>query len=202
MAEQDFEFISRPYMLFFARKGNLSIAAYEKGPKVVMQGKGTEDFVKFELEPKITGEARLGYEEVLQPAMFEPHFGIDDGDGFLERIGHALTALEIGALVGSEIVPAGLLGAKRGRTIDLGQAVDMHELDPDALSAFEHGHRRRGARDQSWVIGCENVRLVIDVVQPSPTAVDSNVSASMLTCVNVASVSVPVRFVVVDVRVR
>lgn len=85
LAEQGFEFISRPYMLFFAQKGKLSVAVYEKGPKVVVQGKETEDFVKYELEPKITGEARLGYEEVLQPAMFEPHFGIDEsgkGDFF------------------------------------------------------------------------------------------------------------------------
>jgi ribonuclease HIII len=85
LLDQGFEFLSRPYMLFFAQKGKLSIAVYEKGPKVVIQGKGTEDFVKYELEPKVTGEARLGYEEFLQPAMFEPHFGVDEsgkGDFF------------------------------------------------------------------------------------------------------------------------
>ena len=50
-----------------------------------MQGKGIEEFVSFELEPKILGEARLGYEEVHAPEMFEPHFGIDEsgkGDFF------------------------------------------------------------------------------------------------------------------------
>ena len=35
-----------------------------KGPKLLLQGKGIEEFVSFELEPKILGEARLGYEEV------------------------------------------------------------------------------------------------------------------------------------------
>jgi ribonuclease HIII len=58
---------------------------YEKGPKLLLQGKGIEDFVSFELEPKILGEARLGYEEVHTPEMFEPHFGIDEsgkGDFF------------------------------------------------------------------------------------------------------------------------
>jgi ribonuclease HIII len=52
---------------------------------VVVQGKDTEDFVRFTLEPKVLGEARLGYEEFLNPEMFQPHFGIDEsgkGDFF------------------------------------------------------------------------------------------------------------------------
>ena len=72
-------------MLFFAQKGKLSVAVYAKGPKAVVQGKETEEFVRFQLEPLILKEARLGYEEVLQPEMFEPHFGIDEsgkGDFF------------------------------------------------------------------------------------------------------------------------
>ena len=61
------------------------MAVYEKGPKVLLQGRGVEDFVKFTLEPEIFGEARLGYEEVHSPEMFEPHFGVDEsgkGDFF------------------------------------------------------------------------------------------------------------------------
>ena len=85
LAESGFEFAPRPYTLFFARKDKLSVAVYEKGPKVLLQGKGIEEFVQFELEPKIFGEARLGYEEVHSPEMFEPHFGVDEsgkGDFF------------------------------------------------------------------------------------------------------------------------
>ena len=85
LADQGFEFVDRPYTIFFAQKAKLSIAVYEKGPKVVIQGKDTEDFVRFYLEPEILKEARVGYEEVLQPEMFEPHFGIDEsgkGDFF------------------------------------------------------------------------------------------------------------------------
>ncbi|MGB8340196.1 MAG: ribonuclease HIII [Chthoniobacterales bacterium] len=81
----EFEFSPKPYTLFFARKNKLSVAVYEKGPKLLLQGKGIDDFVSFELEPKILGEARLGYEEVHSPEMFEPHFGIDEsgkGDFF------------------------------------------------------------------------------------------------------------------------
>jgi ribonuclease HIII len=113
LAEQDFEFVSRPYMLFFASKGKLSVAVYEKGPKVVVQGKGTEDFVKFELEPKITGEARLGYEEVLQSAMFEPHFGIDEsgkGDFFGPLV---IAGVFVDRSIARQLLDAGVMDSKR-----------------------------------------------------------------------------------------
>ena len=80
-----YEFAPKPYTIFFAHKNKLSVAVYEKGPKVLLQGKGIEEFVQFELEPKILEQAKLGYEEVHSPEMFEPHFGIDEsgkGDFF------------------------------------------------------------------------------------------------------------------------
>ncbi len=82
---EGYEFNEKPYTLFAARKGKLNIAVYEKGPKIVIQGKDTMDFVQFTLEPKVLGEAKLGYEEVHHPEMFEPHIGIDEsgkGDFF------------------------------------------------------------------------------------------------------------------------
>ena len=81
----DYHFEPKPYTLYYAVKDKLNVAVYEKGPKVVLQGKGTQDFVTFRLEPEVLGEAKLGYEEVLQPEMFEPHFGVDEsgkGDFF------------------------------------------------------------------------------------------------------------------------
>lgn len=85
LEELGFTFAPRPYTLFFAQKDKLSAAVYEKGPKVLLQGKGIEEFVQFQLEPNILGEAKLGYEEVHSPEMFEPHFGVDEsgkGDFF------------------------------------------------------------------------------------------------------------------------
>ncbi len=85
LEEGGFEFKSKPYAHFSAKKGKLNVTVYEKGPKVLIQGKETEDFVRFTLEPMILGEAKLGYEEVNEPEMFEPHFGIDEsgkGDFF------------------------------------------------------------------------------------------------------------------------
>src|SRR5881296_2925196 len=85
LEELGFEFSPKQWTIFFAQKNKLSVAVYEKGPKVLVQGRGVEEFVQFELEPKILGEAKLGYEEVHSPEMFQPHFGVDEsgkGDFF------------------------------------------------------------------------------------------------------------------------
>jgi ribonuclease HIII len=55
----------------------VKVVAYESG-KLVVQGKGTEDFVSHILEPEVTGEVLLGYEEVNNPEWFEPHAGLDE----------------------------------------------------------------------------------------------------------------------------
>lgn len=78
LLDEGFEFESKPYMLYSAKKGKLNVAVYEKGPKAVIQGRGLEEFITFILEPRVLGEARLGYEEVHSPELFEPHFGIDE----------------------------------------------------------------------------------------------------------------------------
>jgi ribonuclease HIII len=69
----------------FAFKGrDVNVTAYESG-KVVIAGKGTEDFVTHVFEPEVTGEPRLGYDEVHHPEWFEPHAGLDEsgkGDFF------------------------------------------------------------------------------------------------------------------------
>ncbi|MEI8233154.1 MAG: ribonuclease HIII [Verrucomicrobiota bacterium] len=85
LEEEGWDFEPKPYTLYYGRKGKVNVAVYEKGPKVVVQGKGTGEFVTFRLEPEILGEARLGYEEVHSPEMFAPHFGVDEsgkGDFF------------------------------------------------------------------------------------------------------------------------
>lgn len=87
MAEKGFTFAEKPYCIFAGANdaAKVNVAVYEKGPKVVVQGKGTEDFVKFTLEPEVLGIAELGYEEVHHPEMFTPHIGVDEsgkGDFF------------------------------------------------------------------------------------------------------------------------
>ncbi|MGK0185732.1 MAG: ribonuclease HIII [Verrucomicrobiales bacterium] len=76
--QSGFRFSDKPYAHYSAAKGKLNVTVYEKGPKVLVQGKETAEFVQFRLEPEILGVAELGYEEVHQPEMFAPHFGIDE----------------------------------------------------------------------------------------------------------------------------
>jgi ribonuclease HIII len=60
------------------------VSLYKSG-KCLIQGKGAEDFVTFIMEPRVLGEARLGYEEVLSPEIAQPHMGVDEsgkGDFF------------------------------------------------------------------------------------------------------------------------
>ena len=85
LSRDGFDFQEKEHALYSAKRGKLNVTVYRKGPKVLVQGKETEDFVKFILEPEVVGEARLGYEEHWQAEMFEPHFGIDEsgkGDYF------------------------------------------------------------------------------------------------------------------------
>src|SRR5213082_2687575 len=108
-----FVFAPKPYTLFFAQKNKLSVAVYEKGPKVLLQGKGIEEFVQFELEPKILEEAKLGYEEVHSPEMFEPHFGIDEsgkGDFFGPLV---IAGVYVDHAVARTFLDAGIQDSKR-----------------------------------------------------------------------------------------
>lgn len=85
LVELNFDWAERPYTIYSAKKGKLNVSVYEKGPKVLIQGGETEDFVKFHLEPEVLGEAKLGYEKVHNPEQYRPHFGIDEsgkGDFF------------------------------------------------------------------------------------------------------------------------
>jgi len=85
LEERGFEFQTKPYCLYAAAKSKVNVCVYEKGPKIVVQGKDTEDFITNLLEPEVLGEAKLGYEEVHNPEMFQPHIGVDEsgkGDFF------------------------------------------------------------------------------------------------------------------------
>ena len=108
-----FELLEKPYAYYGARKGKLSVTVYEKGPKVLIQGKETEEFVKFVLEPEILGEARLGYEELHNPEMFEPHFGIDEsgkGDYFGPLV---IAGVSTGSASTRVLMEAGVMDSKR-----------------------------------------------------------------------------------------
>src|SRR4030095_4171236 len=113
LQESGFDFAPKEWTIFFAQKNKLSVAVYEKGPKVLVQGRGTEEFVQFELEPKVLGEAKLGYEEVHLPEMFAPHLGVDEsgkGDFFGPLV---ISGVYIDRGIGRKLLDAGVVDSKR-----------------------------------------------------------------------------------------
>ena len=84
LQKHSFELRDVPYARFAGANGKVSVVFYESG-KLVVQGKGTQEFVEFVMEPEILKQARLGYEAVLNPDMLIPRLGVDEsgkGDFF------------------------------------------------------------------------------------------------------------------------
>ena len=113
LEEQGFEFVSKAYTIFSGKKGKLNISVYEKGPKVLVQGKDTEDFIRFTLEPLVLGEAKFGYEEITDPEHFAPHFGIDEsgkGDFFGPLV---IAGVYTNAEITRHLIKAGITDSKK-----------------------------------------------------------------------------------------
>ena len=73
-----------PYTTIAVEAEDCMVNLYTSG-KLLVQGKGAEDFVLFVLEPNVLMSATVGYEEVLNPESVAPHMGSDEsgkGDFF------------------------------------------------------------------------------------------------------------------------
>ncbi len=84
LQKHSFELREVPYARFAGANGKVSVVFYESG-KLVVQGKGTQEFIEFVMEPEILKQARLGYESVLNPELLIPRLGVDEsgkGDFF------------------------------------------------------------------------------------------------------------------------
>jgi ribonuclease HIII len=84
LQEHNFQPRDVPYARFAGEKEKVTVIFYESG-KLVVQGKGTQEFMEFVLEPQILRQARLGYEAVLNPDLLLPRLGVDEsgkGDFF------------------------------------------------------------------------------------------------------------------------
>jgi ribonuclease HIII len=84
LESRHYKFREVPYARFAAENGKTNVVFYESG-KLVVQGKGTQEFVEFVLEPEVLQEARLGYETILNPELLLPRLGVDEsgkGDFF------------------------------------------------------------------------------------------------------------------------
>ncbi|HZQ47335.1 MAG TPA: DUF3378 domain-containing protein, partial [Verrucomicrobiae bacterium] len=77
LTSHDFELREVPYARFAGAKKDLNLVFYESG-KLVVQGKGTQEFLEFVLEPEILKEVKLGYETLLNPELLAPRIGVDE----------------------------------------------------------------------------------------------------------------------------
>ena len=93
VAAKYWEEVVVPYARFAFKGPKVNVTAYTSG-KVVVAGKETEDFVQNVIEASVTGEARLGYDDVHHPEWFEPHAGLDES-GKGDLFGPVITATVI-----------------------------------------------------------------------------------------------------------
>ncbi|HAB19037.1 MAG TPA: ribonuclease HIII [Verrucomicrobiota bacterium] len=96
-----FELREVPYARFSGVKPDVNVTFYESG-KLVVQGKGTREFVEFVLEPEVLKEARMGYETELNPDLLLPRLGVDES-GKGDFFGPLCIA---GVYVNSEVIAA------------------------------------------------------------------------------------------------
>lgn len=170
-----FEFVEKPYTLYAAAKGKLNLAVYTKGPKVLVQGKDTEDFVKFTLEPEILGEAKLGYDEVLAPEKYEPHFGIDEsgkGDFFGPLV---IAGVYVDAAIARALIDAGVQDSKRigsdakiralARVIKTtpGASHSIVSIGPDRYNALQ-----QKMRNVNNLLGWGHARVIENLLEQRP----------------------------------
>lgn len=82
LQEQGFTVEVRPYTHFFAQKPGISFTFYTSG-KMVVQGKGSKEFIEFFLEPEVLKNTSYTQQNLFLD--FQPHIGSDEagkGDFF------------------------------------------------------------------------------------------------------------------------
>jgi len=85
LEDQGFLMKKTPYAFFTASKDKLNVTLYKSG-KLLIQGKGTTDFIQFYLEPVLLKKVDFGYEDMYNELhSTEPRIGVDEsgkGDYF------------------------------------------------------------------------------------------------------------------------
>lgn len=122
LEDRGYVFKEAPYTHFSCQGERISVSYFTSG-KLVIQGKGTEEFIKFTLEPDVLGQAKLGYETVVDPSLAIPRIGVDEsgkGDLFGPLCAAAVYANE-------EIVKQWLAGGVRDSK-QISSAAKIEEL--------------------------------------------------------------------------
>ncbi len=175
-----FELRSVPYARFSGVKPDFNLTFYESG-KLVVQGKGTKDFVEFVLEPDVLGAAKLGYEEVLNPALQDARIGVDES-GKGDFFGPLCVA---GVYVNARVVAAWKnKGVRDSKSItsdaQIARAADLirdtpgcvFSVVPIGCEAYNRMHKTTGSVNRVLAWGharvIENLMLQRDRMDPPP----------------------------------
>ncbi len=85
LRDRGYVFREVKFAYFGASRNNVNITCYMNG-RLLVQGRGTADFVRYYLEPELLREIRFGYEHLLQEGVSgEERIGVDEsgkGDYF------------------------------------------------------------------------------------------------------------------------
>ncbi len=117
LEERGWALSEAPYAVFRAKKDKVNVTAYESG-KTVIQGKGTDEFIEFILEPEIlhtTLELPAGEEDIKDalPEIITPHGGIDEsgkGDFFGPLV---IAGVSVTAETGEALKKLGVCDSKK-----------------------------------------------------------------------------------------
>jgi ribonuclease HIII len=165
-----FESQTTPYARFAGKSKGLMVVYYESG-KLVVQGKGTQEFIQFFLEPQVLQEARLGYEEVLNPRAYEPHIGVDEsgkGDYFGPLVVSAVFASREAFPKFRELnVRDSKAISSDARAIDIAKAIrKMPECAVEMISIGPEAYNRLQAkmRNVNDILGWGHARAIENVL--------------------------------------
>jgi len=134
-----------PHTSIAVEADGCNVNLYKSG-KLLIQGKGTRDFVEFVLEPLVLQTVGVGYEAILDPMAREPHVGIDEsgkGDFFGPMVIAAafvddtlFTAMETLGVKDSKSISSDKKALALGQEIRklLGKRCDVIKIGPAAYN--------------------------------------------------------------------
>lgn len=185
-----FELRTVPHARVAAAQPRLQITLYES-LKLLVQGQRTQEFVEFTLEPTILQQARLGYEDTLDPQRLDPRIGIDES-GKGDFFGPLCVA---GVYVNARILDAwkstGIRDSKSiGSDLQIARLAQVIRATPDAVhsvvaigpEAYNRMHRANGSVNRILAWGharvLENLLLQRHRMVPPPVRAISDQFAS------------------------
>lgn len=174
LQEKGYEFREVPYAHFSAdsKPDKVGVTMYQSG-KLVIQGKGTTDFVQFYLEPCLLGEARLGYEHILDPTMLAERIGVDEsgkGDFFGPLV---IAGVYLNETTARAMMDLGVRDSKRissdARIETLAREI-QHVTKWDVVAIGPEAYNRLHARMRNTndILGWGHARVIENMLAKAP----------------------------------